>query len=106
MTYLISSMIVLSILTLYFYKLRKFRKVVAAHNEKLERLQGMVDRRETESRLLLQAYLSESEASKFYSDAASIAKDRDVIRLFSKLARDERKHVALLERCLSEKELQ
>lgn len=106
MAYFILSMIILGILTFQFYNMRKFRKVVAKFNEKVERLQGIVDKQQTETRSLLTAYLTESRVISFYEDAASLIKDEDVIQLFAKLARDEKKHIALLEKCLAKKELQ
>lgn len=106
MTYFILSMIIISILTLQFYNAKKSKEVVAEFNEKVERLHGIVDKQETETRTLLTAYLTESQVSKFYDDAALIIKDKDVIQLFAKLAKEEKKHIALLENCLSQKGIQ
>ena len=106
MTYFILSMIIFAILTFHFYNMIKFRKVAAEFNQKVERLQGIVDEQQTETRTLLTAYLTESQVIRFYDDAASIIKDKDVIQLFAKLAKDEKKHIALLENCLAKKGIQ
>ncbi|MDT8318519.1 MAG: hypothetical protein RQ824_11105 [bacterium] len=106
MTYFILTMAFLAILTLQLYNIIKLRNIVTEYNEKVERLRGIVDNQEAETRTLLKAYLTESEVTKFYDDASLIVKDRDVVRLFSRLARDEKKHIALLDHCLSEKGVQ
>ena len=103
MAYIILSMIIIGILTFQFYNTKKFRKVVTELNEKVEILQGVVDKQQTETRTLLTAYLTESQVISFYEDAALIIKDKDVIQLFAKLAKDEKKHIALLENCLAQK---
>ena len=105
MTYFILSMIILGILTFQIYNMIKFRNVAAAFNEKIERLQGIVDKQQNETRTLLTAYLTESQVIRFYEDASLIIKDKDVIQLFEKLAKDEKKHISLLENCLAKKGL-
>ena len=104
MAYFILSMIIIGILTFHFHNMTKFRKVVAKFNENVERLQGLVDKQQTETSSLLTAYLTESRVIRFYEDSASLIKDEDVIQLFAKLAKDEKKHIALLEKCLATKE--
>ena len=104
MAYFILSVIIVAILAFQFHYTRKFKKVVSKFNEKVERLQGIVDKQQAETSSLLTAYLTESRVISFYEDAASLIKDEDVIQLFAKLARDEKKHIALLEKCMAKKE--
>lgn len=106
MIYFILSMIILAILALLFYNMIKFRKVTAEFDEKVQGLQGIIDKQQIETHTLLTAYLTESQVIGFYEDAASIIQDKDVIQLFAKLAKDEKKHIALLENCLAKKGVQ
>ena len=96
-------MAILGLLTFQIFNMIKMRNIIAEFNEKIERLQGMVDKQQDETRTLLTSYLTESQVIKFYEDAALVIKDKDVIDLFKKLAKDEIKHIALLENCLSKK---
>lgn len=106
MTYFVLAMIILGILTFQIYNMIQLRNVATDFNEKVERLQSIVDNQQHETRTLLTAYLTESQVIKFYDDAALVLKDKEVIQLFEKLAKDEQKHISLLENCLSKKGVQ
>lgn len=105
MIYTILVLIILGLLSFLFYNTKKNRKVVTEFDKKVQRLQSMIDREQGETRTLLAAYLTESQVTKFYEDSAAFIKDEDVIQLFTKLAKDEKKHIALLEKCLAQKNI-
>ena len=100
MTVFMLSMLMLALMAYVLYQMVNFKKTIADHQEKVEQLSGLVNQQQNETRSLLTAYMSESRAISFYEDVSSLVKDKEVSDLFARLAKDEEKHMMLLEKCL------
>lgn len=94
------SMLMFALMAYVLYQMINFKKTIDDHKEKVEKLTGLVNKQQNETRSLLTAYMSESRAISFYEDVSSLIKDKEVSDLFTSLAKDEEKHMMLLEKCL------
>lgn len=93
----------LAILTYLIYNIINVKKTIALYQEKIDSLTKMVNRQQEETKSLLTAYMTESRVIAFYGDVSPLIQDQEVVALFNRLAKDEEKHIALLEDCLSRK---
>ena len=97
------SIVMLGVMTYVLYTVVNFKKTIAIYQERIDSLTGMVNKQQEETKSLLTAYMTESRVIAFYGDVSPLVQDQDVIALFNRLAKDEEKHIALLEGCLSGK---
>lgn len=103
MTIFLISLIMLGVLTYLMYNIINFKKTIALYQERIDSLTNMVNKQQEETKSLLTAYMTESRVIAFYGDVSPLIQDQEVIALFNRLAKDEEKHIALLEDCLSRK---
>lgn len=97
------SAITLVALTYVLYSMIDFKKTMADYKDQIDRLQKIVDTQQSETKVLLTAYMTESRVISFYDDVSPLIKDKEVAELFERLAKDEEKHITLLENCLAGK---
>ncbi|MDH3974883.1 MAG: hypothetical protein OEV42_11440 [Deltaproteobacteria bacterium] len=103
MNFFLISIVILGILTYIMYTIVNFKKTIALYQERIDSLSKMVDKQQAETKSLLTAYMTESRVIAFYGDVSPLIKDQEVVELFNRLAKDEEKHISLLEDCLSRK---
>ena len=73
--------------------------------EKIEKLQSVVNNQQDETRVLITAYMTESRVISFYNDISPLIQDDEVLQLFNRVAKDEERHISLLENCMSKKSI-
>lgn len=103
MTLFVLSFLMLAVLTFQIYNMIHYKSVIEGFKEKIEKLQSAVNKQQNETRSLLTAYMTEARVISFYDDISPLIRDEEVLQLFNKLAKDEEKHIRLLEDCLKKK---
>ena len=103
MTIFLISIFMLGVLTYVLYNVVNFKKTIALYQERIETLTNKVNKQQEETKSLLTAYMTESRVIAFYGDVSPLIQDQEVVALFNRLAKDEEKHIALLEDCMSKK---
>ena len=97
--------LMIAIFTWQVYNMIHYKGVIEEFKEKIEKLQSVVNKQQNETRALLTAYMTESRVISFYNDISPLIQDDEVLQLFNELAKDEEKHIALLENCMAKKSL-
>lgn len=101
MSIFVMSIIMLVALSYLFYTMMDFKKTIANYEERIGQLSNLLNTQQDETRVLLTAYMTESRVISFYDDITPLIRDKEVIQLFQRLAKDEEKHISLLENCLA-----